>query len=129
MSLVDRENSAQEWAQQEALGPGGWDRFDAEAVVEVAEVRERAAVATAREVTQAVSVAAAYFEDTLQVTPETVLSAGTLGAETLAAMMDEGGLTGLRVREMVDTGMLQAGAVTATVPRCWLAGVRGALRN
>src|SRR6202041_2208070 len=29
MSLVDRESSAQEWAQQEALGPGGWDRFDA----------------------------------------------------------------------------------------------------
>jgi type IV pilus assembly protein PilM len=128
MSIVDRESSAQEWAQQEALGPAGWG-FDAEPVVELAEVRERAAAATAREVTQAVSVAAAYFEDTLQVSPETVLSAGPLGAETLAAMMDEGGLTGLRVREMVDTGMLQAGAVTATVPRCWLAGVRGALRN
>jgi type IV pilus assembly protein PilM len=129
MSLVDRESSAQEWAQQEALGPGGWDRFDAEAVVEIAEVRERAAAAAVREVTQAVSVAAAYFEDTLQVSPETVLSAGTLGAETLATMMVEGGLVGLRVREMVDAGMLQAGAVTATVPRCWLAGVRGALRN
>jgi type IV pilus assembly protein PilM len=128
MSLVDRETSAQEWAQQEALGPAGWG-FDAEPLVEMAEVRERAAAATAREVTQAVSVAAAYFEDTLQISPEMVLSAGPLGAETLAAMMDEGGLTGLRVREMVDTGMLQAGAVTATVPRCWLAGVRGALRN
>jgi type IV pilus assembly protein PilM len=76
-----------------------------------------------------VSVAAAYFEDTLQIAPETVLSAGTLGAETLSAMMDEGGLAGLRVREMVDAGMLEAGASTATVPRCWLAGVRGALRN
>jgi type IV pilus assembly protein PilM len=128
MSIVDRESSAQEWAQQEALGPAGWG-FDAEPVVELAEVRERAAAATAREVTQAVSVAAAYFEDTLQVSPETVLSAGSLGAETLSAMMHEGGLTGLRVREMVDSGMLQAGAVTATVPRCWLAGVRGALRN
>src|SRR5277367_4780684 len=42
--LVDRESTAQEWAQQEPLGPGGWDRFDAEAamqtsVVETAVVR------------------------------------------------------------------------------------------
>jgi type IV pilus assembly protein PilM len=134
MSLVDREGSAQEWAQQEALGPGGWDRFDAvtgmqDALMEAAEVRERAAAGAAHEVTQAVSVAAAYFEDTLQMAPETVLSAGTLGAETLATMMEEGGLAGLRVREMVDAGMLEAGAVTTTVPRSWLAGVRGALRN
>jgi type IV pilus assembly protein PilM len=134
MSLVDRESSAQEWARQEALGPEGWERFDAatgmqSALVETAAVRERAAAGAAHEVTQAVSVAAAYFEDTLQRAPETVLSAGTLGAETLAAMMEEGGLVGLRVREMVDSGMLESGAMTATVPRCWLAGVRGALRN
>jgi type IV pilus assembly protein PilM len=134
MSLVDRDHSAQEWAQQEPLGPAGWDRFDAatgmqSALVETAEVRGRAAAGAAHEVTQAVSVAAAYFEDTLQMAPETVLSAGTLGAETLAAMMGGGGLVGLRVREMVDSGMLEAGAMTATVPRCWLAGVRGALRN
>ena len=25
--LVDRESTAQEWAQQEPLGPGGWDRL------------------------------------------------------------------------------------------------------
>ena len=134
MSLVDRESSAQEWAQQEALGPGGWDRFDAatgmqSALVETAGVRGREAAGAAHEVTQAVSVAAAYFEDTLQIAPESVLSAGTLGAETIARMMEEGGLAGLRVREMVDSGMLEAGAVTSTVPRCWLAGVRGALRN
>jgi type IV pilus assembly protein PilM len=134
MSLVDRESSAQEWAQQEALGPAGWDRFDAamgmqSALVETAGVRGRAAAGAAHEVTQAVSVAAAYFEDTLQIAPESVLSAGTLGAETMARMMEEGGLAGMRVREMVDSGMLEAGAVTATVPRCWLAGVRGALRN
>jgi len=134
MSLVDRDHSAQEWAQQEPLGPAGWDRFDAatgmqSALVETAEVRGRAAAGAAYEVTQAVSVAAAYFEDTLQIAPESVLSAGTLGAETMARMMEEGGLAGLRVREMVDSGMLEAGAMTATVPRCWLAGVRGALRN
>jgi type IV pilus assembly protein PilM len=134
MSALERQASAQGWTQQEAGGAAGWDRFDAatgmqSALVETAEIRERAVAAATHEVTQAVSVAAAYFEDTLRIAPETVLSAGTLGAEMLGAMMDEGGLTGLRVREMVDAGMLEAGASTATVPRCWLAGVRGALRN
>jgi type IV pilus assembly protein PilM len=134
MSVLERQASAQGWAQQEAGGTGGWDRFDAatgmqSAFVETAEIRERAAAVTTHEVTQAVSVAAAYFEDTLRIAAETLLSAGTLDEETLSAMMDEGGLTGLRVREIVDAGMLEAGASTATVPRCWLAGVRGALRN
>ena len=134
VSLVDRESSAQEWAQQEPVGPGGYDRFEAEAamqtqVLEKAEIREMAVTAAAHEVTQAVSVAAAYFEDTLQVSPEVALSAGTMGAETLATMLQESGLEGLRVREMVDTGMLEMGAVTARVPRGWLAGVRGALKN
>jgi type IV pilus assembly protein PilM len=58
-----------------------------------------------------------------------VLVAGTLGSEALAAMMEESGLEGLRVREMVDSSMMEVGAVTASVPRGWLAGVRGALRN
>jgi type IV pilus assembly protein PilM len=132
--VVDRESTAQEWAQQEALGPGGWDRFDAEAamqtsVIETAVMRERGIRADVREVAQAVSVAAAYFEDSLQRSPDQLLVAGTLGAESLAAVMEESGLEGLRVREMVDAGMIEAGAVTASVPRGWLAGVRGALRN
>jgi type IV pilus assembly protein PilM len=137
MRLVDRESSAQEWAQQEALGPEGWDRFEEEArmqssVAEVAAYKERMAHSAAREVTQAVNVAAAYFEDTLQTSPDTILAAGTLGAETLAAMMEESGLQGLRVQEIVDAGMMQAGAVSSTVaqmPKGWLAGVRGALKN
>jgi type IV pilus assembly protein PilM len=132
--IVDRESTAQEWAQQEALGPGGWDRFDAEAamqtsVVETAVVRETGLRAAGREVAQAVSVAAAYFEDSLQSSPDQLLVAGTLGAESLAAMMEESGLEGLKVREMVDASMMEVGAVTASVPRSWLAGVRGALRN
>ncbi len=132
--LVDRESTAQEWAQQEALGPGGWDRFEAEAamqtsVVETAAGREFGARAAAREVAQAVSIAAAYFEDSLQRSPDQVLVAGTMGAESLAALMEESGVEGLRVREMVDPGMMEVGAVTASVPRGWLAGVRGALRN
>jgi type IV pilus assembly protein PilM len=137
MRLVDRESSAQEWAQQEALGPEGWDRFDAEveiqgSVSETAALKELATIAAGREVTQAVSVAAAYFEDTLQTSPDTILAAGTLGAEMLAAMMEESGLQGLRVQEIVDAGMMQAGAVSSTVaqmPKGWLAGVRGALKN
>jgi type IV pilus assembly protein PilM len=134
MSLVDRENSAQEWAQQEALGPGGWERFEAEAAMQ-SEVlqstvnRESASAGAAREAMQAVSVAVAYYEDTLQIAPETVLTAGVLSAETMAAMMGESGFEGLRVQEMVDAGMMEAGGVNSTVPRGWLAGVRGALKN
>jgi type IV pilus assembly protein PilM len=137
--LVSRESTAEEWARQEGReqemrGPGGWDRFDAEAAmqtsqVETAVLREVGIRAAAREVAQAVSVAAAYFEDSLQRSPDHVLVAGTLGSEALAAMMEESGLEGLRVREMVDASMMEVGAVTASVPRGWLAGVRGALRN
>ncbi len=134
LPVVDRESTAQEWAQQEALGPGGWDRFDAEAamqtaVVQTAVMHEVDIRAAAREVAQAVSVATAYFEDTLQAAPTELQVAGPLGAEALAAMMEENGLEGLRVREMVDASMMEAGAVTASVPRGWLAGVRGALRH
>lgn len=116
----------------------GADRFDAEAamqtsVVEKAEMRELVAIAATqmavREVTQSVSVATAYFEDTLGVSPENLLAAGPMGADRLAAMMQENGLEDLRVQEMVDSGMLEAGAVSASVPRGWLAGVRGALKN
>jgi type IV pilus assembly protein PilM len=118
--------------------PGGYDRLDAEAsmqtsVVTTAETRELAVAASlqaeSREVVQAVSVAAAYFEDTLQVSPETLLAAGTMGAERLAGLMAANGLQGLRVQEMVNVAMLEAGAATARVPRSWLAGVRGALKN
>jgi type IV pilus assembly protein PilM len=114
------------------------DRFEAEAamqtsVIEKAEITELAAAAAkqaaATEVTQAVSVAAAYFEDTLQVAPENVLVAGTISADGVAAMMEAYGLEGLRVQELVDAGMMEAGAVSASVPRGWLAGVRGALKS
>jgi type IV pilus assembly protein PilM len=134
LPLVDRESTAQEWAQQEPLGPGGWDRFDAEAamqtsVVETAVVRDRGSRAAAREVAQAVSVAAAYFEDSLKHSPDQLLVAGALGADSLAAIMEENRVEGLRVREVVDASMIEVGAVTASIPRSWLAGVRGALRN
>ena len=114
--------------------PAGLDRFEAEArmqssVVETEIVREVGMSVMAHDVAQAVSVAAAYFEDSLQSAPGELLVAGTLGAETVGAMMEENGVEGLRVREMVDSGMIEVGAVTARVPRGWLAGVRGALKN
>jgi len=114
--------------------PGVYDPLEAEAAMQSSTVRaeverEAAEGRSADEAVQAVSVAAAYFEDTLRVAPEAVLSAGTLGADALAAMMEERGFRGLRVREMVDASVLQASAATAAVPRGWLAGVRGALRN
>jgi len=94
-----------------------------------------------REVTQAVSVAAAYFEDTLETSPEVVFSVGSVSAQTLNEMLAEAGFgevvqgSGRNgsnrgvVRELVDAGSLAAQSASATVPKGWLAGVRGALRS
>jgi type IV pilus assembly protein PilM len=114
--------------------PGGLDPFEAEArmqsaVVETEVLREVGMKVMAHDVAQAVSVAAAYFEDSLQSAPGELLVAGALGAESVGAMLEENGVEGLRVRETVDSGMIEVGAVTARVPRGWLAGVRGALKN
>jgi type IV pilus assembly protein PilM len=82
------------------------------------------------EIAQAVSVAVAYYEDTLAAMPERILCAGPLGADALQNILMNNGLAqadGLRVREIVDADA--AGAVTASVPRGWLAGVVGALRG
>ena len=119
---------------QSWLEPGGLDRFEAEArmqssVVETDVLREVGLRMAAHEAVQAVSVAAAYYEDSLQSSPDTLLVAGTIGAENITAMLEESGVQGMRVREIVDPSMIEAGAVTTRVPRGWLAGVRGALRN
>jgi type IV pilus assembly protein PilM len=81
--------------------------------------------------TQALSVAAAYFEDTLQMAPGVVLAAGSIGADALGALLRDAGFgeAEMRVREMVEPSMLTGGAVTSRVPRGWMAGVRGALRG
>jgi type IV pilus assembly protein PilM len=144
LPLIDRESSVQEWAQQHPVPIGA--TAEAEAALEAAEsnaesnavlegvreeIRELVETSGSLEVTQAVSVAAAYFEDTLGLPPGYVLSAGTTGSEALSGMLREAGFGGqeMRVREMVTAEMLGAGASTATVPRCWMAGVRGALKN
>jgi type IV pilus assembly protein PilM len=107
-----------------------------EAPVSVAEIiTEGSLEAPTSEVAQAVSVAAAYFEDTLESAPAVVLSAGPLGAEALIAVLDEAylGVVPVAVQEMVERQMLGAGAGSAGqaggVPLGWLAGVRGALAN
>jgi type IV pilus assembly protein PilM len=106
-----------------------------EIVQEVAQeiAAERSLTETASEVAQAVSVAAAYFEDTLQLPPSAIHAAGTLGAATLSALLGEARVGPLAVHEMLHSQMLGAGATSAGtpsgVPLGWLAGVRGALAN
>jgi len=84
------------------------------------------------EIAQAVNVAAAYFEDTLAMSPEVIVNAGSLGAETLRRILSAKGVVqtdGLRIRELVETDDLLSEAVTASVPRSCLASVLGALRG
>jgi type IV pilus assembly protein PilM len=87
----------------------------------------------ANEVAQAVSVASAYFEDTLESAPALVLAAGTLGADALTGLLDSANVGPVAVQEIVDRQMLGEGAASAGtpggVPLGWLAGVRGALAN
>jgi type IV pilus assembly protein PilM len=85
------------------------------------------------EVAQAVSVAAAYFEDTLETPPAVVFAAGTLGAEALTGVLDGAQVGPVAVQEIVGPQVLGDGASSAGsrggVPLGWLAGVRGALTN
>lgn len=141
LPLVDVDASNAEWALQQPLPVGV--TAEAEAAREAAmaepsavlegvreELRELAQTSGSREVAQAVSVAAAYFEDTLGMPPGTILSAGSTGAERLKSLLREADFGGaeLRVHEMVESGMI-ASTATANVSPCWLAGVRGALRS
>jgi type IV pilus assembly protein PilM len=94
---------------------------------------DKSAELSSSEVAQAVSVAAAYFEDTLETAPAVVLAAGTLGAEALTGVLNEAQVGPVAVDEIVNRHMLGYGASTAGspggVPLGWLAGVRGALAN
>jgi len=107
----------------------GYDRIDAEAAIEAQVLASAEAAMVGREIAQAVSVASAYFEDTLASAPQTIFSAGTMGAEALRAVLEENGFEGADVREIVGPEALAAGATTTRVSRSWLAGVRGALKN
>ena len=105
---------------------GDYDRIEAEAAMEARVLASAEAAMTGREIAQAVSVAAAYFEDTLSHSPETILSAGTLGAQALRSILEENGFEGADVREMLGPEALATGVSMA---RGRLAGVRGALKN
>jgi len=155
LPLVDVEETAEEWAAQEALPEHGRnpyaDRVESEAAVQDLNnitgmklpdvylegqgnvgASDLQPVPLSAEIAQAVSVAAAYFEDTLAMAPTEVLSAGSLGAEKLGRILRTSGVgeeDGLRVRELVETTELLPEAVTASAPRAWLAGVVGALRS
>jgi type IV pilus assembly protein PilM len=98
---------------------------------------ERGIGSATSEVAQAVSVAAAYFEDTLETTPAGLLVTGTMGAEALATVLESAGVGPVRVEELVSPEMLGPGATASSssssssgrVPTGWLAGVRGALSD
>ena len=155
LPLVDPHDSAAEWAAQEPLPEHGRNPY-ADQLVDEAAVQDVDSITgmkvpevylegqgnvgasdlqpvpLAGEIAQAVSVAAAYFEDTLAVAPTEVLSAGSLGAERLGRILKTSGVgeeDGLRVRELVETAALLPEAVTASAPRAWLSGVVGALRS
>ena len=86
----------------------------------------------AEEIARAVSVAVSYFEDSLAVAPEVLLCAGPLGADALNRILSEQGIAmnnGLRVRELIDASILAPAAVSASVPRGWVAGITGALKT
>jgi type IV pilus assembly protein PilM len=93
---------------------------------------EQTADAVSDEIAQAVTAAVAYFEDTLSMPPSTIFSAGALGADGLSYLLHSNGYTeadALRVRELLDSSALAAGAVIGKTPRGALAGVAGALRG
>ena len=88
--------------------------------------------AQADEIARAISVAVAYFEDSLGAVPGALLSAGSLGAEDLERMLREQGIAqeeGLRVRELVDPAMVASSFPARTGTRGSFAGVVGALRS
>ncbi len=90
--------------------------------------------AIAFEVAQAVSVATAYYEDTLNSPLDSLLATGPFGAEGLQMMVNSelgdgfGTRGAISVRELLSPDDLTPGAVAAAIPMGLLAGVVGALR-
>ena len=131
-AALEAERLAQQLAAEIAAEAEAEERLAREQMLPpIEEIEAQRMTAAAREVTQAISVAAAYFEDTLQMLPGVVLAAGTLGAETLGELLVDAGFGAeeIKVREMIEPVMLAAGAATTRVPLGWMAGVRGALRS
>jgi type IV pilus assembly protein PilM len=75
------------------------------------------------ELLQAISVAAAYFEDSLNTAPTEVLTAGTLSARALGEMIID---SGMEARDVLQTSDLLTGT---SLSYGLLAGLRGALKS
>ncbi len=138
LPLMDRELTAAEWAQQEPLPEfptataGETPQLPRFENLVVADVNRGVPVTAAREVAQAVSVAAAYFEDTLGTPPTQMWVCGSTGAERLREMLDGTGLESMPMRELVAQEMLSPAIMSSgpgAVPLGRLAGVRGALHG
>ena len=82
-----------------------------------------------RDLAEAVSVAAAYFEDTLATPPATLLTAGLTSAHALSVTLERHGLDTLRTRELLSPAAFGPGTSTTQIPPGLLAGLRGALRS
>lgn len=107
----------------------GEERIAMEAVIEAHVLASAESAMAGREIAQAVSVAIAYFEDTLASAPDRILAAGTIKADVLRGILEENGFEDAEVREVVGSEVLVPGAATSHVSRGWLAGVRGALKS
>jgi len=97
-----------------------------------AQLQQLSADELAHEIAQAVSVAVAYFEDTLSRPPSTILATGALTADSLRHLLSGNGYNeaeAVHIRELLDSSAFSAGAVTGNIPRGSLAGVAGALRG
>lgn len=120
-------------AEQDALPLPPLDSADAriaaEASIEASVLASVEAAMAGREIAQAVSVAAAYFEDMLGEAPDRIYSAGILTAEALQSILQEDAPAPMDVKEMVGSDALTAGAAIGSISPSRLAGVRGALRN
>ncbi len=131
LAFVDRADTAEEWSRPEPVDDAfAIERLHPEAESTVAVLNTAPDVNNrGRDLAESVSVAAAYFEDTLGTVPELVLSAGSATASSLDRTLASSGLEGLRVRELLHADALGSAASTTTIPLGWLAGVRGALRS
>ena len=128
LTFVDPIDTAAEWSQ-----PDEYDRIEPEhpepgatvALLNTApDVNNRS-----RDLAESVSVAAAYFEDTLGTIPDLVLAAGSIPAADLHRTLLASGLEGLPVRDLLPSEALGAAVSTTSIPHGWLAGLRGALRS
>ena len=147
-TFVDPIATAAEWSRPDAFDrveptyPDAFDRVEpsySSDRVEPTHPEPKATVALlntapdvnnrSRDLAESVSVAAAYFEDTLGTIPDVVLAAGSITAADLNRTLVASGLEGLPVRDLLPPEALGAAVATTSVPHGWLAGLRGALRS